>query len=95
MTTATVLTPEIFEQACGGTIRAKFVTPEMIELATTILKCEAKDINATPACNWWQYETVDKIEAAVPRCKDRHVQAILAVAEVWGEDDYGIRTDSY
>lgn len=95
MTTATTLTPEIFEQACGGTIRAQLVTTEMIDLATSILKREAKDINAAPASSWWQYETVDRIEATIPRCKDRHVQAILTVAEQWGEDDFGIRVDAY
>jgi len=95
MATATALTAELFEQACHGTIRASQVSSEMIELATTILKREATDINKTPACDWWKFETVDRIEAAIPRCRDRHVQAVLTVAEQYGEDDYGTRTNAY
>jgi hypothetical protein len=89
------ITPEMFEQACGGSIQASQVTPEVLKLASSILKREAKHINALPTASWWMYETVSKIESAIPRCRDRHVQAVLTVAEQYGEDDFGTRVDAY
>lgn len=87
----TTLTPEQFESICGGTIPADRVTPEMLALASTILKSEATRINALPSSEWYIEPIVDEIETSIPGCRDRHVQAVLTVAEVWGEDDFGTR----
>lgn len=87
----TTLTPEQFESICGGTIPAARVTPEMLTLASTILKSEAKRINALSSNDWYMEPIVDEIETSIPGCRDRHVQAVLTVAEQWGEDDFGTR----
>jgi hypothetical protein len=91
----TTLTPEQFEVICGGSIPASQVTTAMLKLASTILKREAKRLNAMPSSQWFLEPIVNEIEAAIPRCKDRHIQAVLTVAEQWGEDDFGTRVDAY
>ena len=89
------LTPEQFEKDCGGSIRSSQVSPEMIGLAKSILKREASRLNKASSNDWFLEPIVDEIEKAIPRCRDRHVQAVLTVAEKWGEDDYGTRVEMY
>lgn len=82
----TSLTPELFEKACNGSIPAGRVTPQMIEMALLIPQPRAKAIASEPGSSWWKYEEIEQIEAAIPGCRDRHIQAILEVASVYGDD---------
>lgn len=89
--TASNLTAAKFETLCGGSIRASQVTQEMLDMANKVMKTEAKRLLAMPSSDWWQSPTIGEIEDAIPCCRDRHVQAVLTVAVVWGEDDFGGR----
>jgi hypothetical protein len=82
------LTAEAFETACGGSITAGRVTQNMLDMASTIDKAEATRLLKEPACNWWSEPIVLEIEAAVLRCQDRHVQAVLTVAASHGADGW-------
>lgn len=73
-----------FEKACGAKIRASQVSTEMIELAQSISREEAKALNSAPASAWETSPTISEIESAIPGCRDRQIQAILTVAEKYG-----------
>ena len=66
----------------------------MLDLASTISRKEAKRILrddgviGIPVDDMWMDQTICKIEESVPRCKDRHLVAVLKVAKVWGSDGW-------
>ncbi|MEM8602803.1 MAG: hypothetical protein AAGF24_03065 [Cyanobacteria bacterium P01_H01_bin.121] len=80
------LTPELFSEACAGTIAPGLVSQAMLDLASTINQAEAARLLTVPVNKWFCEPIVESIGTAVPRCSDRQVKAILTVAVQWGDE---------
>lgn len=86
------LTSEVFSKLCEGRFTPEQVTQEMLDLASTLFKREAHRLIREDGClaigpdEVWMDHTISKIEDTIPRCKDRHIVAVLTVAKVWGDD---------
>lgn len=76
---------EQFESACGSRLRAGQITDDMRSIVSSLSKSEAQRLSALPAAAWDNEPLIAKIEEVCgPRCKDRHVSAVLSVAVIYG-----------
>lgn len=88
------LTSEIFSELCEGRFEPARVTQEMLDVACQVKKSEArrlirKDGNLSVClADAFLDPTINFIEENVPRCRDRHIVAILTVALTWGDDGW-------